>query len=385
MDKETFVLVGLPVLLGLLCITLWIIPSSVITTELETKCLYGLGYLAVFLTWGMLIWDWILQPAIELYQLFARTRNRFADAVAKLHERYQESPYRERLEQTMHHLAKLIRIIARSVAAGQYLEEPPQPEEQDERRQDQDVPTVYVFPSQIQIQIDNPDLDGASMVVHGSSVNSQQCEGSDCPWNDSGVYAESENSSVELEKVECSTADETAPEHRTTLRDSPIQTDQQNCTGTIAVDQASGPQETYQAETAAAHSMNDGSQVQLGTVLDSETRESQLRGIRDQETSQAPSETDDADVAQSEKPAKLLREPNVIMELHSEHVAEQGSKETVEEEANEETGREMKKADKKGPSTTPKKQNIPSFPTPPHESSSRSPSPPSPLSKMSYK
>ena len=285
--------------------------------------------------------------------------------------------------QTKNDLAKLIWTIAKSVAAGQYLEEPIQPEELDPRCQDQDKPIVDVLTPQI--QIDSPDSDGASMVVHRSSTNSQRGEDYSCPWNDSGICAEPENSSVEFEEAECSTADQTASEHRTTSRDSSVRTDRQHCADPITVDQATGSRETHLAEPAVAHSNTDSSRFEIGTILDSKTRKSQMRRIREQENSQAVSRTGDADDAGSGKPPKLLRERSVTMALHAKHRAAKVAKEAAGEEAEEKAEREAAKTDKKEPSTTPQKQNIPSFPTPPHEPSSRSPSPPSPLSKMSYK
>ncbi|KAL8945742.1 MAG: hypothetical protein Q9183_008009, partial [Haloplaca sp. 2 TL-2023] len=223
------------------------------------------------------------------------------------------------------------------------------------------------------------------MVVHRSSVNSQEAEDYSCPWNDSGICAPSENSSVELEEAECSTADQTIPEHRTTSRDSSPRTSRQHHSDPITVDQANGPPKTHLAGPAVAHSTTGSDQFEIGTILDTKTRKSQMRKIRKQENLQAVFRNGDANNAESEKPPKLLRERSVVMALHAKHRAAKVAKEAAEEEAEEKVERETNKADKKEPSTTPQKQNIPSFPTPTHEPSSRSPSPPSPLSKMSYK
>ncbi|KAL8726316.1 MAG: hypothetical protein Q9181_006096 [Wetmoreana brouardii] len=83
MDKKILVLAGLPLLLALFFFNVLVVPSSKLAVELRSKCLHALGYLAVSLTWVILLWEWVINPATKLYRLLAKIIDQASGAVSE--------------------------------------------------------------------------------------------------------------------------------------------------------------------------------------------------------------------------------------------------------------------------------------------------------------
>ncbi|KAL9596530.1 MAG: hypothetical protein Q9179_004579, partial [Wetmoreana sp. 5 TL-2023] len=181
-----------------------VVPSSVIAVELSSKCLHALGYLAVFLTWVILLREWIINPATKLYRLLAKIIDQASGAVSEWYEIYLDSPLYDLLQGVAHALTCLVQIVPEFLAlkTREYL-----PAARSTASTNTAAPLLRYHnadantPTPPDPETSDPEPDQASSATpkHGTMVKGEDYV---CPWNDSGIYVVTESSVIENNETE---------------------------------------------------------------------------------------------------------------------------------------------------------------------------------------
>lgn len=58
-------------------------PYFILDVELQSKCINVLGYIAVFSIWMILLWEWVINPAIKCYRLLVEIYNLVVEIISR--------------------------------------------------------------------------------------------------------------------------------------------------------------------------------------------------------------------------------------------------------------------------------------------------------------
>ncbi|KAI4200501.1 MAG: hypothetical protein LQ350_003871 [Teloschistes chrysophthalmus] len=170
MDNENAVLIGLPLVLGLIFCGLWMNPYFVLDADLRLKCINFLGYIAVFVIWIILLWEWVVSPSIRYYQLMVQFSVLVIEMISRFYWLYLDPLVRERPRrpsQSDHQDIAFFQAAARRARRAK--------RGVPDQNSDQGSSTTY-----------KDSTDGDSKVQLG-------------PFNDSGIFVDSESSPTKSE------------------------------------------------------------------------------------------------------------------------------------------------------------------------------------------
>ncbi|KAL9580870.1 MAG: hypothetical protein Q9212_004237 [Teloschistes hypoglaucus] len=96
MDNENAVLIGLPLVLGLIFCGLWMNPYLLLDVELQSQGINCLGYVAVFTIWIIVLWEWVVSPSVKYYRLVVDVSVLVIEMMSRFYWLYLDPLVRER-------------------------------------------------------------------------------------------------------------------------------------------------------------------------------------------------------------------------------------------------------------------------------------------------
>ncbi|KAL8634892.1 MAG: hypothetical protein Q9228_007561 [Teloschistes exilis] len=170
MDHESAVLIGLPLVLGLIFCGLWMNPYFVLDVELQSKCVNVLGYIAVASIWMILLWEWVINPAIKCYRLFVEIYDLVVEMISRFFWLY---------------LYPLIRKKPRRSSQSGHQED-------FQALTGREIPSFQAAAHLAKRAVSDQNSDEGSSTTYKDSTDGDNRDQL-CPFNDSGVFIDSES------------------------------------------------------------------------------------------------------------------------------------------------------------------------------------------------